>query len=233
MYVAQLTTEKFSGGLGDSVLFVMLSVFVALCVVLLDFSVMNEFLKFANTDDLQVVLNAGHNAQLGVVRFLRLDRLQQGDAHLVNHLSWLVARWIDKRDWLVFDVDWLAVVQLGESLWINSLSWNHLAFGSWAHSPDLDGHFLDVAMDSDFAQQARETSFFGCEVDGDDWVVRGVHWEALGGAVWAEVRRSSLAGGVDVDLFVWELVWLAHDVNATDLWLFLWFILVVGRMWIV
>jgi len=221
--------RKVQRRFGDSVLYVVL--FVALFVVLLlHFCVVNEFLKFASTDDLQIVLNAGHDAQLGVERFLRLDRRQQRDAHLVNHLSWLVARRVYKCDWLVFNVDRLAVVQLRESLCINSLSWNHLTFGSRAHSPHLDGYLLDVAVDSDLAQETRKTSFFGGEVDSDDWLVGGVDWEALGGAVWAEVGCSSLAGWVDVDLFVWELVWLAHDVNATDLWVFLvlWCILVVG-----
>jgi len=221
--------RKVQRRFGDSVLYVVL--FVALFVVLLlHFCVVNEFLKFASTDDLQIVLNAGHDAQLGVERFLRLDRRQQRDAHLVNHLSWLVARRVNKCDWLVFNVDRLAVVQLRESLWVNSLSRNHLALGSRAHSPHLDGHLLDVTVDADLAQETRETSFFGGEVYGDDWLVGGVHWETLRGAVWAEVGWSSLAGRVDVDLFVWELVWLAHDVNATDLWVFLvlWCILVVG-----
>jgi len=236
MYNAELTTEKFSGGLGDdSVLFVMVGVFVAVSVVFLQCSVVNELLDFASSDDLQVVLHTGHNAQLSVVWFLGLDWLQQSDAYLVNHLTGLMAHWVDERDWLVFNVDGFSVVKLLESFWVGSFSWNYVTIGFRANGPDLDGHFLDVTVDSDLAQQTRKASFFGGEVDGDDWLVGGVNWKTLGGAVWTKVGWSSLAGWVDVDVLVWKFVWLAHNVNAADLWVFLvvWFIDVVGRMWIV
>jgi len=206
-------------------------VMVVVVLVLLQFrKMLKQFVELALADDFQIVLNAGDDAELGVVGFVWFDRCQQGDAHLVDHLSGFVRLWVHKRDRLVFNVDRLALVDILEAFRIRVFRWDDVAIGLGADCPDLNLYFLDVAVDADLVQQAWKTPVLSGEVEGDDWLVVGVDGQTLRGAAWTKVGWGSLAFWQNMNSVVWQFGWVIHYVDATDVWLVmvLWFIVMRG-----
>jgi len=202
--------------------------------------VLQKFLQFSLADDFQIVLNAGDDAELSVERFVWLDRLQQGDAYLVDHLAWFVRLGVDEGDRLVFDIDGLAVVDVLESLRIGAFGWDDVAISLRADCLHLDLHFLDVAMDSDLVEQAWKTSVLSGEVEGDHWLVVRVDWQTLGGVVWTKVGWGSFTLRQDVNTVVGQFGRVLHYVDAADVWFMMvlwilmifWFIIIMRGFWL-